>query len=229
MGKRWKICEKWIARILALAFFCLSVLAVHDMQTAEGVGLYFALKWNRGRLPFDLAVDGLAGIGLLLLVLLPCIALRHKGAASVFRMLILFVSFMPRLSLAYLIRPWDTQATVAYEVPIFLLQTLAPFLFLAALALAEGDVKREKGDIVWRRWYSLCAAAAISVFAAAVFFPEINQLLYYVLGYLLLLVCFDLWERVYLKYPVMHTWGWILICGLALRAGYVLSQVFQKY
>ncbi len=204
MGKQWKIGEKWIACILALFFFCMSVLAVHDMQTAEGVGLYFALKWNRGRLPFDLAVDGLAGLGLFLLVLLPCIALRHKGADSVLRMLILFVAFMPRLSLAYLIRPWDTQAVVSFDVPIFLLQTFVPFLFLAALALAAGDPEREKGDIVWRRWYSLCVAAAISAFVAALFFPEINQFLYYVLGYLLLLVCFDLWERVYLRFPVMH-------------------------
>lgn len=231
MEKRWEMCGKWIAGVLALVLLCVSVLTVHDMQTAEGVGLYFALKSGADRRFYDLAADGLAGLGLLLLTLLPCVALRHRGADSFFRMLAAFLALMPRLSMAYLLHIWDDSAEISSEIPVFLLLTMAPFLCIAAMALVlsgrDGGEEERPGG--WRMWYSPCLAGAVISFGAALLWPELNQLLYFVMGYLLLLVCFDLWERVYGRYPAMRRWGWILSGGLAVRAVYALSQVMNRY
>ncbi len=231
MEKRWEIWGKRIGGALALALFCMSVLTVHDMQTAEGVGLYFALKRQADRRLYDLAVDGLAALGLLLLTLLPCVVLRHRGADSFFRMLAAFLALMPRLSMAYLLHIWDDSAAKSLDVPVFLLLTMGSFLCIAAAALSfhEGDPGEEARADRWRKWYGFCIAGAAVSLGAGFLWPQLNQLLYFGMGYLLLLVCFDLWEKVHDKYPAMRRWGWILSGGLAVRAVYALSQVMNRY
>lgn len=216
---------------MALALLCLAVLTVHDMQTAEGVGLYFALKRQADRGLYDLAADGVAGLGLLLLTLLPCVALRHRGADSFFRLLAAFLALMPRLSMAYLLHIWDDSAVMSLEAPVFLLLTMGPFLCTAVIALSfsGGDPGREGQADLWKKWYSFCLAGAAVSLGAGLFWPQLNQLLYFGMGYFLLLVCFDLWERVHDRYHAMKRWGWILSGGLAVRAVYVLFQVMNQY
>lgn len=57
---------------MAACTFLMACLAMHDRQTAEGVGLYFAIALGReDRLVFDLLVDGLGAIILFLLCQFP--------------------------------------------------------------------------------------------------------------------------------------------------------------
>lgn len=224
MKKKFEKYQNWIAGVAAFALFAMAVLAIHDMQFAEGVGLYFALKAGKDRLLFDLSVDGLAAAALLFLVTLPCLLLKRGGMTVRLRFLLAFLSFMPTLSMAYLIHLMQEEAEIALNQPVFVLQTVLPLLCLLAAGVAI-----PQGEKVWKRWYSRCCAGAVLLFAAALLVPNLQQLLYFFIVYLLLFVCFDLWERLWLKYPALNTWGWILFGGLALRAFYVLSEVLRRY
>lgn len=224
MGERLQKYGNWIAGILAVAAFACAVAAVNDMQTAEGVGLYFALKLERDRLPYDLAVDAAGALGLFLLTALPCLLLRHRSAACYFRMLIAFLAFMPMLSMAYLLHPLEADAPFSLRPFLPALQMEAPFLCLLAAALSL-----DGAGAVWKRWYSVCCVAAALLPLAALCLPFLQQLLCFVLTYLLLLVCFDLWERLFHQYPALNRWGGLLFGGLALRALYVLLMVMSKY
>lgn len=241
MGKRLHKYNNWIMGILALFLLAFAAAAIHDMQTAEGVGLYFALKKGTDRQPFDLAADIAALLGLLLLTLLPCVPPAHRSIAVYFRMLTAFLAFMPKLRLAYLIHLFDTEADYSLEPLLFVLQTVAPLLCLLAIAMSlQGDAASEHEKLIdgsnvswirpaWKKWYSMCCAAAALSAAAAFFLPSQQPLFDFVLAYLLLLVCFDLWERLYRRYPALNRWGWILFGGLALRAVYVLTEIMRKY
>lgn len=224
MKKTLEKYRNWIAGAAAFALFVMAVLAIHDMQFAEGVGLYFALKAEKDRLLFDLSVDGLAAAALLFLVTLPCLLLKRREMTVRLRFLIAFLAFMPTLSMAYLIHLMQEEAEITLSSPVYVLQTILPLLCLLA---AGGAVSQ--GEKVWKRWYSLCCAGAVLLFAAALLVPNLQQLLYFFIVYLFLLICFDLWERLWLKYPALNTWGWIFFGGLALRAFYVLSEVLRRY
>lgn len=221
--------KKWLQKYKGLAaggtaavFFALAVAAVHDMQTAEGVGLYFALKLGRGRELFDVAVDTLSALGLLALVYLPCLFLKHRSLSSLLRFLLIFLSFMPTLSLAYLLRPLQAAGETFPRQPIAILGMVLPFLCLLAMAVAW----KEKA---WKNWYSACCVAAVLLFSVTLFVPSLQQLFYFILVYLLLLVCFDICERLYLQHPTLNAWGMILFGGLAFRAYYVLSEILRRY
>lgn len=237
MGERLLKYGNWIAGILAAAAFACAVAAINDMQTAEGVGLYFFLKQAgdslpydlaveaaRERLPYDLAVDAAGALGLFLLTALPCLLLRHRGASCYFRILIAFLAFMPTLSMAYLLHPLAAEETFSLRYFLPALQMTAPFMCLLAAALSL-----DGAGAVRKRWYGVCCLAAVLLPLAAFCVPSLQQLLYFVLTYLLLLICFDLWERLFLQHPALNRWGGLLFGGLALRALYVLLTVMSKY
>lgn len=224
MGERLLKYGNWIAGILAAVAFACAVAAVNDMQTAEGVGLYFSLKLGGDRLPYDLAVDAAGALGLFLLTALPCLFLRHRSASCYFRILIAFLAFMPTLSMAYLLRPLAAEETFSLRYFLPALQMAAPFMCLLATALSL-----DGAGAVWKRWYGVCCLAAALLPLAAFCLPSLQQLLYFVLTYLLLLICFDLWERLFLQYPALNRWGGLLFGGLGLRALYVLLTVMSKY
>lgn len=224
MKKNLEKYQNWIAGIAAAALFAMAVFAIHDMQTAEGVGLFFALKAGKERLLFDLIVDGCAGAALLFLVSLPGLLLKRRGMTVRLRFLLAFLAFMPKLSMAYLLHPMQGEAGIALDQPVFVLQTVLPFLCIFAAGAAT--TSEETG---WKRWNGLCFAGAVLMLAASFFVPNLQQLLYFLIVYLLLFVCFDLWERLWLKYPALNTWGWILFGGLSLRSFYVLAEIMRRY
>ncbi|MCM1046348.1 MAG: hypothetical protein NC417_12635 [Candidatus Gastranaerophilales bacterium] len=216
--------EQIIWGTLWVGFFGLAVLTIHDMQTAEGVGLYFALKsGGRGRMAFDITVDLLGAAGLFGLTTIPCLIMRHRDERDRLRFLLLFLAFMPRLSMAYLIDPFHDAEAASLDLLLFLLQSLLPFLCLTAIALWAA------APSFYQKWYGICcmAAALLAVFSFCM--PTLQQLLNFILVYLILLVCFDLWERLCGHFPTLDRWSLILFGGMGLRAFYVLSQIMRRY
>ncbi len=214
--------QNLIAGIISIGFFALTVWNIHDMQYAQGVGLYFAFNLGKERLLFDLAVDMAAAAALFLLLVLPCWLLKFRSGASLLRMELTFLSFMPVLSMAYLLHISNAQAVFSPEPLFSLLRTLVPFTCLAATAVSL----KER---CWKTWYSGCCFAAVVLLLAALLIPQLQQLLFFIITYLILLVCFSLWERMHLIYPALLPWSWILYGGLALRSFYVLTELFRNY
>lgn len=211
----------WLVLLLWAATFGFVVSTLHEMQTAEGIGLYWALKAGVERGGFDIAVDMAVALVLLLLTGLPCLILGHRSISAFFRFLIGFAAFMPRVSMAYLIHLFDAGLrTVSYNRLLFVLQTVIPFGCVLFAVMAANEKP-------WKRWYTVCSvAAAILGVVSAVWESEAIGA---VMTYLLLLVCFDVWERLIDKNSKFVGLSWILFGGLWLRAVYSMLYIRSIY
>lgn len=212
---------EWFAIILWAATFGFVLSTLYEMQKAEGVGLYFALKAGMERGGFDVAVGASAALALLLLTGLPCLILRHRSLSAVFRFFACFTAIMPRLSMAYLLHVFASGVrTVSYDRLLFILQTLVPFVCVLLTAVAASEKP-------WKRWYTVCCVAAVAFVAVGVVWE--SEATGAVITYLLLLICFDLWERMLELYPKFTGFSWILFGGLWIRAIYSMLYIKSVY
>lgn len=223
MVKKMKISETG-SRLVFIpwaATFGFVITTLYEMQKAEGVGLYFALKAGMERGGFDMAVGVTVALALLLLTGLPCLILRHRSLSAVFRFFVCFTAFMPRLSIAYLIHVFASGVrTVSYDRLLFAFQTVIPFGCVLLAAVAAGEKP-------WKKWYTVCCAAAAAVGAASAVWE--SEALGAVLTYLLLLVCFDVWERLIKLYPKFAGFSRILFGCLWIRAVYCMLYIRSIY
>lgn len=246
--------NNWILACISLGLFAFLFVAIHDVQSAQGVGLFLSMKAGAAdRLPFDLAVDVAAVFGAAVLVLIPCLLLKWRSLASVLRLFIAFLGFMPVLDLAQLVhlimgntkpelsaalRSGDlwTAFIEGAEFSVSLLQMIIPMLvLLLAVSFFDGNGKNDSvdcqngGQNVIKRWYFVAliigAVAEICVFL----FPNMAFLLCFVMAYVILLIMFDLWEKLVVIYPGLGTWGWILFGGLGLRGIYRLLELMSAF
>lgn len=211
----------WAVFIIWAATFGFVMSTLHEMQKAEGIGLYWALKAGMERGGFDIAVDVAVALALLLLTGLPCLILGYRSVSAFFRFLIGFVVFMPRISMAYLIHLFDSGLlTVSYDRLLFILQTVIPFGCVLLAAVAAGEKP-------WKKWYTVCCvAAAVLGVVSAVWESEAFGA---VVTYLLLLVCFDVWERLINQNPKFAGLSWILFGGMWIRVVYCMLYIRSIY
>lgn len=211
----------WAVFIIWAATFGFVVSTLHEMQKAEGIGLYWALKAGMERGGFDIAVDVAVALMLILLTGLPCLILGHRNISAFFRFLIGFVAFMPRISMAYLIHLFDSGLrTVSYDRLLFVLQTVIPFGCVLLAAVSAGEKP-------WKKWYTVCCvAAAVLGVVSAVWESEAFSA---VVTYLLLLVCFDVWERLLKLNPKFKGLSWLLFGGMWIRTVYCMLYIRSIY
>ena len=206
--------------ILSVLNFSAVVVGVHQMQSAEGVGLYWSIVTNGRRELFDVLVDAAAALAFFILVLLPCVFLNHKSISAFFRLLAGFVAFMPRISMSYLIHLFDDGGRGAdAEMVLSELGLMLPFA--CALLMCAGCLEKP-----WRKWYWGSGAIALIMGVWALWEAQGPG---FIMAYALLLVCFDAWERLIKGYSGMRSWGWILFGGLWLRAAYRVIELWSVY
>lgn len=206
--------------ILSVLTFSAVVVGVHQMQSAEGVGLYWSIVTNGRRELFDVLVDAAAALAFFMLVLLPCVFLNHKSISAFFRLLAGFVAFMPRISMSYLIHLFDDGGRGAdAEMVLSELGLMLPFA--CALLMCAGCLEKP-----WRKWYWGSGAVALIMGVWALWEAQGPG---FIMTYALLLVCFDAWERLIKGYSGMRSWGWILFGGLWLRAVYRVIELWSVY
>lgn len=248
----WKKYGKWICVVWSVFTLGLALLTLHDMQTAEGTGLYLAFQaGTRERGPYDLLVD-LAGMMCLAgLVLLPCILLKQREPESFFRFLAAYLAFLPTVSTAALVHLLDgtediviRQSLLEGNLPealregmagiIPLLQVGVPVLVLAAALCreagegkpgkAENEGKRVAGKAAW----AAMAAVLLLIFPAVVF-PALTDICVYVIFYALLVYGFRLWGKLEAAYPGFRTWGWLLFVFFWFRGLDRMLEVMSIY
>lgn len=211
----------WFILILWAATFGFVVSTMYEMQKAEGVGLYFALKAGMERGGFDVAVGVAAALALLLFTGLPCLILRHRSVCAAFRFFVCFTALMPRLSMAYLLHVFASGVrTVSYGRLLFIIQTVIPFGCVLLAVLATGEKP-------WKKWYTVCCAAAAALSAVSAVWE--SEALGAVITYLLLLICFDVWERVLKLYPTFVNFSWIIFGGMWIRTVYSMLYIKSIY
>lgn len=225
--------------LLSAVMLLFTLLAYHDMQVAEGVGHYFALKaGNADRVPFDLAADLVRMVGILFFLLLSTVLTGHKGSASFFRLLSVWAALMPMVSMGALVSLTEGFGSELWKITLQesglaesfwwgelelerLLLIWIPMLCMLAAGLASA------GQKVMVRWYKVCFAAAGVLVAVILIFPGLLAVWQFFICYLLLLCCFDMWERLQVCFPQWEYWGLCLFGLMWLRGIYRLWELLS--
>ncbi len=220
--------KKAIYFILITALFLCCLYALHDMQTAQGIGLFFAMQLGMdNRMPMDVTVDALGVVALALLIYLPCVKLRHKSVAAFCRLFIVYIAVVPQLDLAGVL------ALVQRFEPIFIwemgfadglwqwfygainfLQVWVP-VFVVLVALAKRN-----DCFVFEKWYQMFWAVQGILLLLLLCMPAAENVVLYLVGYLGTLVAFDCWERVLGKNEKLTVWISIPFLLLLLKGIY---------
>ena len=231
----------FICILLSAALLVFCAVALYDMQTSEGIGLYLALKaGSDDRRLYDLLAVLVEMICLLAAIVVPCILCRCLRPAPFFRLLCGYLALVPGISVASLIHIvagtlgielrealingdvlWALKDGLADTVPALLIGL--PLLMLLAAA-----VKEESGIRPGKGWI-MAAAMQVVLAVLTVLYPVLASYTAFLLHYVLLLECFVVWEKLFARYPALNEWGWILFGGCFLRGIYVLTEVMNRY
>lgn len=179
-----------------LILFLLGIYAIHDMQTAQGVGYYFAIRLGKDRLLFDIIVDLIFVIFLIIAMFLPFIVMHSKMAFAYSRFFILFVALVPSLRTDYVFTlffsvkslfikfsfdTWATQIMNAFWIIVPLLILTIGF---STVVLKEKLSRRNKVIFI-----VTAVLLLLSILA-----PGFAELLLFVGAYLLIFVIFNILE-----------------------------------
>lgn len=127
-GLRKRYAE-WIQALSALLLIAIAGLTLHDMQTAEGAGLYLAIKAGaEDRRMYDFAVDAAGMLCLLMLLLLPCLLQKRLRPAPFLRFASASLAFLPVTSMALLVHLADGTEEMALRQAISMGQPGAALL-----------------------------------------------------------------------------------------------------
>ena len=127
-GLRKRYAE-WIQALSALLLIAMAGLTLHDMQTAEGAGLYLAIKAGaEDRRMYDFAVDAAGMLCLGLLLLLPCLLQKRLRPAPFLRFASASLAFLPVVSMALLVHLADGTEEMALRQAISMGQPGAALL-----------------------------------------------------------------------------------------------------
>lgn len=212
--------------IAGLLLGCLYTL--HDMQTAEGIGLFFAMQLNlEQRMPFDLLVDAVCMGALVVLVYLPCKLLKYHSVDSFLRLLIVYLAVMPSVSLAGIIGLfregrlefiWDMGILMNWDCWLHL-YSVVPFLqiWIPILIILYAFAKANNclAEVKWHR--KVLAVVGI-LLVILLIVPAFKDILVYFIGYLGLVIAFDIWEAILKKMPKLKSW-FVPFFGLLLLKG----------
>lgn len=225
----------FLCSCMAVGTFILSCLALHDLQTAEGVGLYIAILLQRDdRFLFDLLVDISGAIALLLCTVIPCIGKSDAKRKFTFLM-VAFVALMPTASPASLIHLFNNPENyrICSSVAELLesAEQLAPaagfwvpvLCLLSAADRLYGTVQKPgRRQLIFLMIQPFLAAFVLLL-------PGFASHLSFVMQYLLLLSAFEVWESLHEKAEKFFLLEFFLFLGLWLRGGYVLLELMSRY
>ena len=223
-----KLLNNICALLSSLIVLALCIYAIHDMQTAEGVGYYFCLKLNApNRLPFDIAADVIRTLLLLLVLLLPVIATKNRKFHDFAAFLLTFVAFIPSISTAYILGLFISKESYQMYLETEVLTTefvnhfriLIPFIILLAGVniLIKGKMP---GKADW--WLMILAFLVILV---TIPFPGLYSMASFVASYLFIIVIYRLMKEISDKYWLLH----IIFFFTAIYRIITVCQAYSLY
>lgn len=225
------ICATVVAELLAL-------YTLHDLQTAEGAGLYLSMIFGQSqRTLFDILVDIMGMLLLFAMLLLPCLLLRHMGTASFFRFMSVYLAFMPIVHPGNVVHLGSAFLNMSLRQNILdgkLLQVLfvdcAPAFDTLKFTLPLLLLLHAMRKMLKLKPFEKSKLFAISIFILFVLyllFGETAETTLYLLNYLLVVWCFAEWE-VLCKYSTPFAdWSIILFMGCMLRGIYRMLELIS--
>lgn len=219
--------------------FLLCCLTLHDIQTAQGVGLYLSMQFQQDNVSlFNLLVDCLGMLLLLTVLFLPCLMFKRMRIDSFFRFLSVYLAFIPTIRPASLVhlgntlanlttrpifsteKPWAALLGGATDI-VLLFRSVLPLLlilFWINQAATPGKIKK---------WQIGIIVAEVIFAALHLLFPDLTTETAYFMNYLLLVWCFFEWEKICDRFPGFANWGMILFGGCWLRGIYRMLELMS--
>lgn len=198
-----------------------AVYVIHDAQSAEGVGLYFALKTGAERKLWDLLVDLVCSLVLFGMILAPYLLNRQYDPKNIAVMTVLTLAFVTPVSIAYFLHGENPIRNLFGSTPLRLLQTLFPILCILVILLWE-----EFGKIS----FLLPRGTVLVLALAGTLLPwGLRDLFDTILSYAAVWVTYELYLGFRRKNKEWNVWKVVLFLGLSLRALYVLIMVAAKF
>ena len=231
--------NKLVNFIFAAIILLVCMYALHDMQTAEGIGLFFAMKLGVEQCLFvDVAVDLLCIGALVLLVYLPVKYLKPVTEGACLRLLIGYLAVVPSLSLSELIGLfgangkeffWDMGILTTWEAwtNIYL---LLPFLQMwIPLFLILFAVSCTQYDFTLKKWHRVFLTSQLVMIGILIILPQAENLVLYLFGYFGLLIAFDCWEYLYERTPQWKKWYNLFFVLMLLRGIYRIVVLMSRF
>ncbi|MBQ7774931.1 MAG: hypothetical protein IJ379_03335 [Lachnospiraceae bacterium] len=234
-NKTMNYCKKILCLAASLAALMLALYTLHDLQTAEGAGLYLSMVFGHpNRTLFDILVDIVGMLFFLTALLLPCLFMKRLCLESFFRFLAVYTAFMPIMHPGKVVHLADSFLNITFRqslldkswgqaffiecAPIFdLLKYLAPLLLIL---WSINKAHRNAAQTI-SRIYLPCT---IALFIAYILFDSISDTILYLFGYLLLIQCFREWEQICKRLSRFENFSLILFFGCLLRGIYRMLE-----
>ncbi len=241
----WKKWGRWVQTAGIAGLLFLAWMTIHDMQTAEGTGLYLMFQAGAEKRDiFDWLVEGIGMLCLLAVAAAPCIAMKRFRPDAFLRFLAAYLAFLPTVSTAAVVHLLDGTDEILLH-PAFsegklgsvLLDGLegltpvlgagAPLLFLAAAAYAaQGETARRRG-LSWKSIAVLAIWLLLVPFSLC--FPKLTAHCHYLFCYGLLLYGCNLWEKLLDRFPELRGFGWILTGIFCARGIDRMMEIMSVY
>lgn len=229
---------RFLILVSLLGSFMLAFYTFHDLQTAEGAGLYLSITFHHSsRVFFDAVVD-LAGIILLLFVtILPLLIMKRISLDSYFRFFSIYLAFMPIVHPGNVVHLMDALRSISIRpnllnghlldyifqdlFPLFdMLKWFLPFVLLIyALNKSSNNLKT-----TYRIWFAIFILLFLLCFCLI---ENIAFVFLYLVYYLLFLWCFKEMETFFIRFPIFALWSNILFFGCLLRGIYRMLQLIS--
>lgn len=239
MSAKQKTVVKLIELGMLLIALGLYLAAVHDMQTAKGVGLYLSMKFGSDRKVWDFVADGIRLLGLMLCVMFPALLLKKWELGCIFRIMVTELALLPVFDEATFLHflldenVLRFQAVLGRESLVLSLQRLTeslgiilPILFLLCMA---ASVKGSDSTSLGRRRTAAVLVLSAVLLLIDVVLPGLSFAAAFLLCYLP--VCLICWkaEKVFADNGKTQMASLALYGLLWLRVVYRMIFVLESF
>lgn len=209
--------------------------ALHDVQTAQGAGLYLALMQNApDRRPYDLLIDSLGGLGILLTTLLPVIFLKKCTPGSYLRFLCIYLAFVPMINPGTLVHineqftHWELRKISSFSDILHSVASLADLLVIILpllLILFAFSAKEDKLQLKIHSKVLLIITAVMS--AIYILFPGISEYSLFLAYFCMVILLFDEGEKLQERTSSKKWLIWLLYILSGLKGVYRIIMLLQ--
>lgn len=242
---QWRKWGKWVQLAGAAGLFFFAWMTLHDMQTAEGTGLYLMfLAGADERKGFDCLVEGVSMLCFLAAVVAPAVWMKRCNPGFLLRFLCAYLAFLPTVSTASVVHLLDGtdrirlgQTLLEGQGGLVLLEGLdglipvlgagVPLLLLASAALASGEEAGRPACLFHRR--KAMWAVLFLLLAAALLFPALTNHCHYLFCYCLLVYGCGIWEKLLERFPGLKGFSWLLAGIFCARGIDRMMEIMSVY
>lgn len=224
--------RKYIFVMLLMLQLLLVCVTIHDVGTAQGIGLYFTLKnGSVPKLVYDLLVDFCGTLLYVAVLLVPFMLLKHHGVEALLRLATIYLAFMPRLDMAWLVHVFDGRYLFEFAFDWDNTTTLlSTFIREVIPILVILFVVYKRNGCQMKRWHKLLLMLEVPIGIGMFVLPVVSPIFFHCSYYLLVILAFDWWESAKRERALCEKVVIVLIFGILFSRGcYEMLDLMSMY